>query len=408
MKNKTKTVKIALLLFFSLLGIMSLFLGMKKGMVHSFDFQWDAAKIFAMGEDPYEISLDTNCELNGRYGEYYGAVEANQFPSLLMLLFPYTLFEPKLANVLWALSNLLFLTGIIILLKKTFWKEMEMLDFALFSALLVSSSPVRRQFALGQHTLFSVFFFLLAYYFILDNENDKNKNLLFKDIISGIALAISYFKYSITAPMMLIFIYKKKYRPVIISIVIHILLTIVSATYLHKSPVYMILAPLKVAGLLSSEGFADIGSILGQMGMSGMITLAPTVLIFIALTIFAFLKKDIREDSLMSFLIFVSLIFMYHRSYDFFVLIIPLTVMLNDYKESDKKITDKIRIFSIIWVILEIFIMDTFIDPLTGTGMKMQSLFGFYDSVYNIYIYTVIALLYLCIFTYKFMPKKSN
>lgn len=213
--RKTEFVKKTITVGLMLLAVVSLTMAVKKGITGGIDFQWDSAKLLAMRIDPYEASLNKNSPY---HVSEYGVVEANQFPSLLWLLFPYTFLNGSSAKIAWLISNFFFLAGILFLLRSLFWRELSKTDYALLASVLLSSGCVRSQIHLGQHSLFAFFFFLLAIWM------SKKK----RSILSGIFLAVSYFKYSITAPLMLYFIYKKKYKEVIISFVPHVALTLFS------------------------------------------------------------------------------------------------------------------------------------------------------------------------------------
>ena len=122
-----KMFKIAILI---LMAAVSLALGVMKGLRSGFDFQWDSAKLLANRINPYEASVNVDSPY---YISEYGTVEANQFPSLLWLLLPYTFLGARKAAVVWLLSNFVFLFGIIVLLRKTFWQNIKKIDFILLT-----------------------------------------------------------------------------------------------------------------------------------------------------------------------------------------------------------------------------------------------------------------------------------
>lgn len=262
-----KKVIIAILL---LMAAVSLALGVMKGLRSGVDFQWDSAKLLANRINPYEASVNVDSPY---YISEYGTVEANQFPSLLWLLLPYTFLGARKAAVVWLLSNFVFLFGIIVLLRKTFWQNIKKIDFILLTGVILASGAVRSQIHLGQHSLFAFFFFMLAIW--LSGRK--------RGISAGMALAVSYFKYSITAPLMLYFLYKKKYKEIVISIIPHILLTFFSSWWLDTDFITLLILPLKQSTLLTASGFADISSIFGRFGLNGMWLNLCTVLIFIGL-----------------------------------------------------------------------------------------------------------------------------
>ena len=153
-------LKNLILFIMGVLAAVSLIQGCKNAILVSQDFQWDAAKALVMGIDPYDESLSPSGVLPPEFEKYYLQMEANQFPSLLLLLYPYTLLPPLAARYAWLCSNLLFTAGIIVLLKKTFLGKADDFTFAFFMLLMIAGTPYRNQLGVGQHTLFSFFFCL--------------------------------------------------------------------------------------------------------------------------------------------------------------------------------------------------------------------------------------------------------
>ena len=325
--TNNRIFRIAVILALALMAAVSLCAGAKNAFYYSQDFQWDAAKALMLKADPYELSI--NPEKVYEYdelAEFYRLftdmglkqkMEANQFPSLLMLLFPYALMPPFAARIVWLISNVLFTAGIAFCLKKTFLKELSGFEFAAVILLMIAGTPYRNQIGVGQHTLFSFFFFLLAVYLEEREENtNDNKQKIWLQAGIVLCLFISFFKYTLTAPLALYFVYKKKFKELILSVVLHGVLTITAALMLGKSVIYMITAPLKVAMNLSSEGGLDIGALVG----GGTLSLVIAAIIGIFLLVLCVTLQSGYEKLLVPVLILWSLIMTYHRTYDFFVL----------------------------------------------------------------------------------------
>lgn len=306
----------------ALAAAVSILQGARNALEYSQDFQWDAAKALAEGIDPYALSLrDGNTaeeipQLAGFYRMFTDRgleqrMEANQFPTLLMLLFPMTIFEPRTAKVLWLFLNLLFTAGIAFLLRKTFFEDAGSYEYALIILLMLAGTPYRNQLGVGQHTLFAFFFFMLAVYF----DRTDVKGDLRNSALVTFCLFVSYFKYTLTAPLALYFVYRKRYREIAASVAAHIALTAVFALRFKTNLLYMIKAPLMVASRLSAEGGIDIG-----VWLMSPLSYVVAVIIAAALVILTIkLPKD-NEGLLISVLIMWSLILTYHRTYDFFVL----------------------------------------------------------------------------------------
>ena len=334
-------IKKLLLAFLAILSVISVVQGIKNAYIFSQDFQWDAARALMEGINPYDESVSpTGALKSGALGDFYayferiGApqrMEANQFPSLLMILYPYALMLPGYARIAWIISNLVFTAMICILLRKTFLKDISGYTYALLMLLMLSGTPYRNQLGVGQHTLMAFAFFLLAVY--LSKRSLKSIPAQAGTIIS---LFICYFKYTLTAPLMLWFVYKKKYKEIIISVFLHGLLTAAAAASLGDSVINMIIKPLRVASVLTSEGGIDLGAVFNGSPVSFILAGIAALFLFV-LTLSAMKSeksealKDCAEgvndrpytdcgNMIFAVALLWSLILTYHRTYDFFVL----------------------------------------------------------------------------------------
>jgi len=301
-----------------LLAMGSLVQGCKNAILFSQDFQWDAAKTFVMKVNPYLESMSaTKSPMIVGFEKYYLQMEANQFPSLLMLLIPYTFLPPLLARYAWLGSNLIFTVAIIVLLRSTFLKKIDFNVFVLLILMMISGTPYRNQLGVGQHTLFSFTFFLLAVYFT-EKQGEKAGITNKTCIPAALCLAVSYFKYTLTVPLALFFVYKRKWKELVLSVTIHIVLTVGASFWLGTSVMDMIIQPLRVSSSLIAEGGIDFGALL--QGSPVALILAG-VLMIILLVMVLYLPKG-NDALVIGILTLWSLIITYHRTYDFFVLII--------------------------------------------------------------------------------------
>ncbi len=345
-----KAARYALMALLAAMALISLIQGIRNAAELSQDFQWDAAKAMSMRLDPYDLSLEP--EKAAEYpplAEFYKMftdkglkqnMEANQFPSLLMLLIPYTLLPPLAARYAWIISNLIFTAGIIFLLRRTFLKDADRDLFITFMLLMLAGTPYRNQLGVGQHTLFSFFFFLLAVWLQdmypgNEEENggrDKRSPGLFAAVV--ISLFICYFKYTLTVPLSLYFVYKKRYIEIAVSAGMHVVLTAVSALWLNDSFMNMIIKPLKVSSALAAEGGLDLGALLKGSPAAYVLALAVMIL----LLVMAVRLPEERDGEYISVLVLWSLIITYHRTYDFFVLVTVLAFFLAGKKNTGFKI----------------------------------------------------------------------
>lgn len=348
---QNKGVRIAIVVVLSAMVLISVVQGSRNAVKFSQDFQWDAAKAFSMKIDPYDESLSPSGALNsGSLKDFYDRfesinapqkMEANQFPSLLMLLLPYTFMTPDAARIAWLISNLIFTAGIIVLLRATFLKSVPDYEFSVLMLLMLSGTPFRNQIGVGQHTLFSLCFFLLAVWFL-----DKK----WGNIPSALALTVSYFKYTLTAPLALYFIYKRKWKEFATSVLIHVALTEVAALWLNESFMDMLIKPLKVSSALASEGGLDFGALFN--GSSIAFVLAG--LVMIALFVLALKLPDEQDGLLIGILVLWSLIITYHRTYDFFAMVVA-AALVGAKGWNERSLTDKIRLAGFVFITLLVF-----------------------------------------------------
>ena len=361
--SENKFIKNAVLLILILLAAVSLFQGVRNAIHDSQDFQWDAMKVFSHRINPYDESANMNpsgiLEQFG-YDKYYLQMEANQFPSLLMILLVFAPLKPLTARYVWIALNLLFTALIVLLLKKTLLNDMDNYSFCLLSLLMIAGTPYRNQIGVGQHTLFAFSFFLIALYFSEYSEKRK-------PVAVTLALFICYFKYTLTVPLVLYFIYKKRYKEIIVSVLMHVVLTVVSAWWLGDSIINMILKPLLVSSKLAAEGGLDISALFS----GSIIAYILALVIMLALFIIAFRLNPKYERTYMSCLILWSLIITYHRTYDFFVMAAVYAMFLElDALSKDGQCiisTNKIKYLKIYYFITMIsvfFILRVFMESL--------------------------------------------
>ena len=317
----------ALYVLMALLAVVSVYEGICNALEMSQDFQYDAACALINGYDPYDLSLDFSKDripdiegLKQFYGYFEGMgtpqkMEANQFPSLLYILTPYALMPYIPARILWLITNLLC-TGVIIgLLRNTFMSRVDERLYPVFMMLMLAGTPWRNQLGVGQHTLFAVACFILA---VTVAENGREEKSAAGTVAAGLLLSLSYLKYTVTAPLALYFIYRRRWKEFVISLVPHAVLTGVAAFILKEPYTDMLIKPLAVASALTGEGSIDVGVLTGGAAWSTGIT-AAVMLFILAL---ALMMPEGNDELFISTAALLSLVMTYHRTYDYFIMII--------------------------------------------------------------------------------------
>jgi len=354
----------------------------------SVDFQWDSARVLLEKKNPYEIAFSNEKVESDSYVPH--RLKPNQFPSCLMLLWPYALFSWPIAKWLWMLSNFLFTGLILFVLFKIFLKNRSPFIYLVISCLFLMSTPWRNLVGNGQHTLFSLCFFSLAL-LVLDK----------KPVLSGVFLALSFFKYASIFPLAIYFIYKRQFRPLFIALGIHLGLHLLAAYWINTNPIDLILEPLAVSAELLQEGYIDFFSLFAQMN-TGISALVPAVLsgtLLLAASLICFLNKKSNDLLVLTMLGFVSVLVIYHRAYDLVILIFPLILLF------ESSMTDRwFKVLLILCVLLTGYfsrIVDFLQTRIPGDPF-MAAFHTYYWIMAGIWILTTVCCLVLV------GSKKSN
>ena len=202
------------------------------------------------------------------------------------------------------------------------------LIYIIFAAVFLAGTPLRNSIGNGQNNIISFFFLLLSLWL---SEKDHR-------VLAGISLSATLFKYTLTVPLFLYYIYKRKYKEIIIAAIIHILLTLFASVWLGASPVELIIMSLRVSSNLSAQGMYDICSV---FTIQGITVSAMLFIIMAAFVYYCSVKLPGHDNDVIAMLAVFALIFVYHRIYDYFVLIVPLIVVMTSdkYYILDKIIT---------------------------------------------------------------------
>ncbi len=367
---KNRMVRAAVIFVLAAAAALSLYQGIGNALKFSQDFQWDAAKALVSGMDPYEISMHPEkAEESPDLAEFYAMftdrglkqkMEANQFPSLLLLLAPMTVLSAQSAKVAWCIFNLIFTAGIIWLLKKTFFEDTPGFEFAAAVLITIAGTPYRNQLGVGQHTLFAFFFFMLAVWIDMSGPCGRQEDAApaesfpGRGVLTALALFVSFFKYTLTGPLALYFLYRKRYAPLALAVAGHVAVTAVCAARFGKGFIYMIKAPLEVASRLTAEGGIDLGVLLG--GYAGY----AVAFVIVILLIYIILRRGPgHEKDVLAMLILWSLVLTYHRTYDFFVLS-AAAMMFCGIRDEDREAGRPVIIWYGVLIVLVYFVLRIF------------------------------------------------
>jgi len=325
-----------------ILVILSVYVGFNRALnktIGSRDFRWSTSKLLLEKQNPYQKFFEWK---EDKIEKPYKLSQAPNYPaSALIFLWPLASLNWERAILSWAILNVVFTFLIVLGLQKLYpINNKQNLFFVV--VLFIIGSSWRTHLGNGQHTLFVLAFFIWAVIF-----SKKNK------IIAGVFLAVSWFKYSITFPLSLFFLNKKNYKILIISGLIHVLLTVFVSGWINQSIFDFFLGPVKVALQTTGLGEVDFVGIIQKYSLPEFVAiLLGALLFFLTYKILVNKKKVILELLLISFFALLSMVLFFHLAYDFVVLIFPLW-----YLFSVEKINREFKILTIVLVGLQWFII---------------------------------------------------
>jgi len=381
-------IKKILLILFTLFTLLSIYIGFTSGAFkdgRSQDYQWGPSKILMEHHNPYQQYAEFK---EGKIENPFMMSQAPNYPaSAYIFLWPYAAMDWNMAKLAWAVSNLIFTILILIGLQRLFpIKKKKILFFIVL--LFLGGASWRTVLGNGQHALFVMASFIWALIYSKD-----------KPILSGILLAISWFKYTITFPLTLFFIYKKSYKAIVVSTLVHILLTLFVAYWINQPIMDFFFGPIQTAMTATNIGEIDIFGIVKRFDIPiSLAYLSIAIILYFVVNIFT--KKGNNKSSdlmLLSFLSLLSLIIFFHLGYDFVLLILPLWFVFY---------TDRIS-SNIKYLVLSSVILQWYIASIFNIASKKLSIDT--SIANNIFIILQIILIYyIFIYLYKQLSEKTS
>lgn len=282
------------------------------------DFQWSPSRYLLEHQNPYRLYL----------AHRGGELKDNPFPlsqvpnypaSALVLLWPLAALDLGNAKWLWAAANVLMGIGCVALPAR-----MTGMNAPIALALLglfFMSTPVRNTIGNGQQGLFSLFFFLLAVHFQIAKRTP----------LAALCLAACWLKYTITFPLSLVFIRREWRMTLVIAVAIHVGLALFLSLWTGEDPLKLFVGPLMVSETGVDSTMFDTIAMANYFGAESRLAgaAAGIVILLSGAWVIAKSKADLATNLALSS--FVSLVWSYHASYDYFVLIIPLTLAVQHW-----------------------------------------------------------------------------
>ena len=295
-----------LLTFFMLTASVSIAIGIRHTLSYDFDFQWPGAHLLAQGSDPWIEALVSHRDLTNSHGV------PNYLHELYVLYLPLALLPEHQAGIVWCLLNFVMALSSILMLGRMY--DIPQKHQVLLFVIMASSVSFRAGIGAGQLCFTILFLFILVYRFAR------------APTISGIALGVSFAKYSFAPVIGLTLLLKRRLLVLAVAMLPVIVGLGICMRMLHVFVFPLAIEPLLVARHGVSPGFADIMTVNERLHRW-----LPSVLNYPLVLAFAFLyalrlalRRWLTAGGELACVTVASLFLMKHLIYDYVLLVIPL------------------------------------------------------------------------------------
>lgn len=338
----TAALILALIYAFLVMGYILVETGKPLGSRDFHQF-WYAGHFILQRQDPYEAFFAKEPPrlpihyIDGVTITHYPVAQADleitpsNTPAMLLMLSPFALLSWWTAKWVFLLINLALMvaTGWLVLHRIPFRQDqLARSDQILLFVIYFDLSATRIAIENGQTTLF-VFLLMILAVMLYDRAWH----------LSGISLGLALSKYSLSIPIFLFFIYKKKINILLFAVLIQLVGILGMSEITGNSPVTIIYENIMLflrlfdqPGVHLSRWFEFIS---GNHFLSIIPSLVMTVLVFVPLFFWTYRKKaktdqqeDIVDLHIITILFLWTLLVAYHRLYDTLILIFFLLLIV--------------------------------------------------------------------------------
>lgn len=289
---------------------------------HSEDFQWKPTRVLVQGENPYASYLSG--EQKGWKADEEGVYFFPNYPiTAYGFLLPLGMLDHDTATSIWSLVNIGAGLGCLVLLwiisgkGRGYW-------WLIAGCLFFASTSVRDLISIGQHSIPVIFCLLAAVW-------ASGRKWVW---LSGVFLALSWIKFTITVPLGVWFIWKKRWKEAAIALGIHLVTFAWICLWTKTGPITYLTGfqEMAKATLELSEFVPDVYALSSLIeltpGMPSSFSLFAPVLM-IALTAWWAMKWSGGSTlQLLALLAFPASLAWFHLRYDQVLLLLPLVWVL--------------------------------------------------------------------------------
>lgn len=388
---RSNRARIALWLILAMTAGVSAVAGIANGLEDSRDLPWHEGRLLLGGLNPYAAypeSAESGVNPAGP-----DLSESVQLPSVLVMFMPVALLDLEAAKIAWIFVNFASSALFMILAFRLFRpRGTSVHAFAVLTLTLVASTPWRVTIGNGQYGLVAMTFFLLALLFY------EKRNLPAVAVFASVALL----KYTLVLPFFALFLYRMRDALIVTvsAVLIHMLITVVTGVALDVSPIVLVRQSLAAAGSTTAKGSFDLYAAFAWLApRAGSILPFLGSLAVIGATVVASRRRpDLRVLSIVSI---ASIIIVYHRIYDAFVLLFlcfHLCEMIGTGAGSDflrrRSISDLVEISVGALIVVYVFFADRLVFELASRGILTGAQRGILTASFACVIYAYLAFLF--------------
>lgn len=341
------------------------------------DLQWSGIHILWLGLDPsrtFLVCWPGDCAKSFILSQY-----PNYPISALMSLLPFGALPWGLAKPVWIAVSL----AVTVLLYWCARTELapqidgRLLGFGFL--LLMISTPYRNQLSNGQEGIFVIAMLVWA----------LRQARRGQPIVAGLLLAFSWFKFTLTFPLTLVFVARRDWRVIATAAAAHVTLTLAAAAWTLTDPFASAFGFFAVAKLAVDYrfGFLDVYSLASHLTLPYAFAAATSGALALAGLWLAWRLGKRDELLLLAVTSLAAMAGFYHLSYDCVIFIFPLLYALRTIVRGNPREVDRLFLVATFVTIGMTWFVNRMVE---GNNLG----YGFGGAGYTIFYWAMILTFY--------------